>query len=391
MTDHTHPPLAVILPLVLGACMTPTVVPTDPPAHARRLLTRMVQDEELPGAQYVVIDRERVRLNLHVGVRDVASGEPMQASTLLLAYSVTKALTSIAVMQLVDAGKIDLSAPLNRYVADHPYGAEVSVRSLLAHTAGIPNPMPLDWFVLQHEPLDRAGALRKILVEHPERDDAVDTRYRYSNVGYWLLERVIEVASGEDYGDYIAQHVFAPLGVTASALTFDPQPSHALATGHSRRFTLMGVALRLMTPSRYWSSPHGGWSRVAHVKPLGRSYGGIFTSAAALAPVLQDLLQAQPKLLSAHARDQMLTAQHTRDGEPTGEALGWVMGELNGVRYVGKQGGGLGFHGNVRIYPTLGIATVLLANRTEVSAGSIDERSDELDSAFTAAVAMPGT
>ena len=55
-------------------------------------------------------------------------------------------------------------------------------------------------------------------------------------------------------------------------------------------------------------------------------------------------------------------------------ALGWVIGETNGVAYFGKQGGGLGFHGNIRLYPSLGIGTALLVNSTEVSAGPIDAR-----------------
>ena len=70
--------------------------------------------------------------------------------------------------------------------------------------------------------------------------------------------------------------------------------------------------------------------------------------------------------------------------------LGWVQGSLGGARYVGKQGGGLGFHGNVRIYPERGIATVLLANRTEIAPGPIDARSDALDEAHLTAP-LPGT
>jgi hypothetical protein len=58
------------------------------------------------------------------------------------------------------------------------------------------------------------------------------------------------------------------------------------------------------------------------------------------------------------------------------------MGDLDGVPYFGKQGGGLGFHGNVRLYPTTGLATVFLANQTEVTQGPIDERSDSLDRNF---------
>ena len=78
----------------------------------------------------------------------------------------------------------------------------------------------------------------------------------------------------------------------------------------------------------------------------------------------------------------MFTQQRTSGGELLNMTLGWVMGETSGARYFGKQGGGLGFHGNVRIYPDKGVATVSLANRTEISAGHIEERSDDLDAFF---------
>ena len=79
------------------------------------------------------------------------------------------------------------------------------------------------------------------------------------------------------------------------------------------------------------------------------------------------------------------TTQTTNDGEPFPGTLGWVIGETNGATYFGKQGGGLGFHGNLRYYPSLGIGTALLINSAEVSAGPIDGRSDELDKSFVAA------
>jgi D-alanyl-D-alanine carboxypeptidase len=117
--------------------------------------------------------------------------------------------------------------------------------------------------------------------------------------------------------------------------------------------------------------------------PHGRGYGGLFANAAALAEVLRDLLRDDSRLLGAEAKEQMFTVQRT-DEEPIAMTLGWVIGSLNGVQYFGKQGGGLGFHGNLRLYRERGLATVLIANRTELSAGPIDARSDELDAAFLA-------
>ena len=199
---------------------------------------------------------------------------------------------------------------------------------------------------------------------------------------YWLLEKVIEASSGQDYADYVSEHVFAALGISPSAASFELPPASSAAVGHSRRTSWMNPALWIMTPSRYWSEPADGWSRSERLLPHGRGYGGLFCSAAALAPLLQDLLQPTPRLLSPALRDQMFAEQHTNQGRSTAATLGWVLGELEGVPYVGKQGGGFGFHGNLRIYRSLGLATVLLANRTEISPGPIDERSDALDRGF---------
>jgi CubicO group peptidase (beta-lactamase class C family) len=255
---------------------------------------------------------------------------------------------------------------------------------LLAHTAGVPNPMPLDWFAVEGEPLDRSAALERVLARHRELDGEVGAAYAYSNVGYWLLEKAIEGASGQPYAQYVRTHVFEPLGVSSDAYAFDLDAQHAFATGHTRRYAPMSLLLYLMTPRRYWADPHRSWSRSVHVRPHGLGYGGLFCSAAALAPLLQDLLREQPTVLSARARDAMLTDPRDAQGRALGSTLGWVIGELHGVRYFGEQGGGLGFHGNVRLYPELGLATVLLANRTEITPGPIDARSDRLDAGFVA-------
>jgi CubicO group peptidase (beta-lactamase class C family) len=256
---------------------------------------------------------------------------------------------------------------------------------LLAHTAGVPNPLPLDWFALADEPLDGDARLRALLGRHAELKAEPGTEYLYTNLGYWLLEEVIEAASGQDYADCMSEHVFGPVGVTAAEATFALPPPSGMAVGHTRQLSPMTLALWTLTPGRYWDAPRGGWSRSARLRPHGRGYGGLYGNAAALAHVLQDLMRPDSRLLSAAGRARLFEPQHTRDGQPIAGALGWVIGELNGARYLGKQGGGLGFHGNVRIYPDLGLATVLLANRTEITQSPIDARSDVLDAGFVRA------
>jgi CubicO group peptidase (beta-lactamase class C family) len=367
--------------IVLTGCATTDLPEVDPAARTHARLARLVSSGEVPGVQYQVVGASGVLFSEAAGVRDVATGAPMEAATLQMAYSTTKVVTAIAVLQLVEQGRMQLDAPLRRYFPDHPYGEGVTIRQLLAHTSGVPAPMPLDWFSIDGRPFDRDGELRRQLAQHPTLRRAPGEAYAYTNLGYWLLEKAIEGASGQDYAAYVEEHVFRPLAVTDAAARFAPDGPGELAAGHARRFRPTTGVLRLMTPSSYWSGAYGGWHRSARVVPYGRAYGGLYVTADALGRVLRDLLAERSALLGAASKAALFARQPTAKGQAA-FALGWVIGELDGEPYFGKQGGGLGFHGNLRIYPSRGIATVLLSNRTEIAAGAIDARSDALDAAF---------
>jgi D-alanyl-D-alanine carboxypeptidase len=354
---------------------------SDPATTVRARLDAMLE-RELPGIQYVVVDEHGVVFHATLGTRDVASGQPIEPDTLQMAFSTTKVVTALCVLKLVDQGKIALDEPLSRYYATHPYGEAVTIRSLLAQTSGVPNPMPLDWFATEGTPFDRHALLQSRLRESPKLAHAPGEKYAYSNLSYWLLEEAIEQASGLDYADYVRRHVLEPLAIDANDARFSLPPAERSATGHSRRFSLTNLVVHWMSPSEYWLSASGPWSRTARVEPHGRAYGGLFTNAAALGTLLRDLLQEEPRSLSRAGKQAMFTQQQTKSGKPIAMTLGWVTGKLHGVRYFGKQGGGLGFHGNVRLYPELGRASALLANRTELSPGPIDARSNALDEAF---------
>jgi D-alanyl-D-alanine carboxypeptidase len=343
------------------------------------VLEEMVREGEVPGIQYVAVTKDRTLVQAALGVRDAATGEPMERATLQMAYSTTKAVTAVAAMLLVEAGKLDLDRPLDAYYRAHPYGGAVTIRSLLAQTSGVPNAMPLDWFAVEGEPLDREAMLRRALARSPRLSHAPGTEYGYSNLSYWLLEKAIEAASGLDFARYVAEHVFAPLAVPPGEAGFSPGPAGDTATGHARRYSPTSLVLSWLTPSEYWLKSSGRWRRVAPIVPHGLGYGGLFASASALAAILQDLLRERPILCRPETRAAMFTPQRTSRGEPIAMTLGWVTGEVRGARYFGKQGGGLGFHGNVRVYPEEGVATVMLANATEVAAGPIDARSDAVD------------
>jgi len=347
-------------------------------AHAK--LGRMLE-HELPGIQYVVVNESGVVFEAALGVRDVATRAAMASDTLQMAYSMTKAFTAVAALALVDDGKLSLETPLSELFAEHPYGGDVTIRTLLAQTAGVPNPLPLAWFATEGTAFDRDAELARLLSKHARLVHPPGSKYAYSNLSYWLLEKAIEKAAGLDYASFLSVSLFEKLGITEAAATFSLPEPERMATGHSRRFSLETLVTRCLSPSAYWLEASGAWRRCARVVPFGRGYGGLFSSASALGRVLSDLLRAEPQLLSRAAKTSMFTEQRA-GGKPIDRTLGWVTGRCGNARYFGKQGGGLGFHGNLRLYPDLGLASVLLANRTELAATPIDRRSNALDALF---------
>ena len=120
-------------------------------------------------------------LEYHGGSADLAAQRPMLATTPMMAYSMSKTITAAAVLQLVEAGRVALDDPITRHVDAQPYGGEITVRQLLSHTSGIPNPLPLKWVhpAAAHASFDEAAALARVLDDHPKLASRPGARYRY--------------------------------------------------------------------------------------------------------------------------------------------------------------------------------------------------------------------
>jgi D-alanyl-D-alanine carboxypeptidase len=217
-----------------------------------------------------------------------------------------------------------------------------------------------------------------VLAENPELESAPGEHYAYSNLGYWLLGRVIEAASGRPYCDFVRMELFEPLGITPSELDCDVADLGHHARGHQTRWALLGLLLPLMTDD-VWDDDAGKWARFRHLHMNGPAYGGIVGSARGYAKLLQELLQPKSRLFDEDTRALFFSEQRSRSGEPLPTTLGWHRGDLDGVAYYSKPGGGPGFSGNLRIYRDQGIATVFLSNRMRVSESAIQGFSDVLD------------
>jgi D-alanyl-D-alanine carboxypeptidase len=256
--------------------------------------------------------------------------------------SMNKMFTAVAVLKLVQDGKIDVADALGKHVTDYPSSAlaeQVTVHHLLTHTGGTG-----DIF----GPEFAANRLRlrthdDYVARFGQRGPAFPpgSQWAYSNYGMVLLGVVIERVSGQSYYDYVAEHVYAPAGMSRTGSEPESEAVSDRAIGYVR-------------------ARAGGWVPNTDTLPYrGMAAGGGYTTVG-------DLLKFSNALL-AHT---LLDAEHTEllitgkvDATQSSRyAYGFEDGRKNGVGAVGHSGGAPGMSGDLRIFPSSGYVVAALSN-----------------------------
>ncbi|MDX6679883.1 MAG: hypothetical protein QOE31_3935 [Solirubrobacteraceae bacterium] len=202
----------------------------------RSIVARMPANG-VPGFAVAVVAGGRVVHARAFGVAD-DSGRRVTPDTPFLLASSTKSLTALAVMQLVDAGKVNLDAPIRRYVPEFSLAGDaaerITVRQVLQHTSGLPS-NAAGGPILK---LAAAGTAQQALGELRGKSaaSAPGDKMAYVNANYVLAGLLVEHVSGERYGSYITRHIFAPLGMTHSFSAPGPARRDGLAAGHDYVF-----------------------------------------------------------------------------------------------------------------------------------------------------------
>lgn len=203
-------------------------------------IDQYVRDEmtasALPGLSYAIVRDGEIAHLAAFGTAD-SSGRAMTTDTPVVIGSVGKTMTALAIRQLIEAGKVDENAPLQRYLpwftlAQPEAAARITIRDLLEHTSGLSKadgqrPGIFAPGLTSEEVLRQ---LRSVALNRP-----VGT-YEYSNLNFIALGVVVEAVSGEPYADYLDAHVFTPLGMDHSHAAIEPARRDGLAEGHRYLF-----------------------------------------------------------------------------------------------------------------------------------------------------------
>ena len=318
-----------------------------------------------PGIQYVVVNSDSVVFEYSAGQADIKNKVALSSGHTMAAFSMTKTLTAIGILQLFEQHKIQLDDEISLYV-EHPYSVEITIRQLLSHTSGLPDPLPLKWVHLakQHNGFNEKKALEKVLLENPKASSLPGEKYQYSNIGYWLLGGVIEKVSGLSYSQYIRKNIFEPLHLSKHEIGFSIVQDNNHAKGYLKKYSFMNLLKPFLIEPTTWADYEENWLHINNVYLNGPAFGGAIGSASAFSRILQSLLSEQSVLLSAKTKQHLYAQQQDHSGNSIDMTLGWHIGELNDNKYYFKEGGGAGFHAEMRIYPEMNLATVLMVNRT---------------------------
>ncbi|RII09323.1 D-alanyl-D-alanine carboxypeptidase precursor [Streptomyces sp. YIM 130001] len=245
---------------VVAAAAAPTAVADDAAPNAAvldaasidRFVRDYVEQTRLPGAVVAVTEGDRV---VHTaGYGHTASGRTMTERTRVPVASLSKAMTALAVMQLVEAGKVRLDRPVRQYLPEFTMADKraerITVRQLLTQTSGMADSSYPDLARSQPHSLREAVAAMR---EAPLAADP-GSRHRYHNPNYFVAARLVEVVSGQPFASYLDGRLFAPLGMerTASVDTSAEMPDRA--RGFVRAY---GTTVSVSHPRWFTAGGHG--------------------------------------------------------------------------------------------------------------------------------------
>jgi CubicO group peptidase (beta-lactamase class C family) len=359
---------AIVLHAFLFAAITSTHASDDkagrssvealPPQTIEELkagIEQILRKTGVPGAGIALVNRKEIVWAGGVGKADVAAGRNVTADTHFRIGSISKTVVAVALLRLAEEGKIDLNARLkqiapevefeNLWEATHP----VRVVNLLEHTAGFDDRHPSESDNLT-DPADLP--LRDVLAICPTSRHSrwpPGTRMSYSSPGYAVAGYLIEKATGRPYEEYIAENVFAPLGMETASFRLSEADYHILAKGYQND-TLRPVPFYQI-----------------YLRPAGNLHASPREVAKFVTMLLNRGAIDGARILSAQSVSRMERVETTaaaRAGLKEGYGLGIYSDPMHPVRFYGHDGVIHGFRSYLGYAPDYGFGYVVLLNGT---------------------------
>ena len=314
-------------------------------AHMDKRIPTLMKRYRIPGCCIALVKNREIVWTEAFGYSDIESGRELTVITPMSVQSITKSVTAWGVMSLAENGLIDLDAPVSRYLNSwqFPHSGyptdKITVRQLLSHTAG----MPLGDFSRIYAPGEAMPSGRDVVTWEALPIREAGAGFAYSNVGYNLLEILIEDVTGQSFSEYLRSEIFLPLGMESATFEINTSAAPYPPTGYN----LSGDAVPVyLYPSM--------------------ASGGLFATAYDIALFAAAGMGENP-VLSTDSVEQMYKPEIRKIGiyglvfEAYG--LGHYIETLpNGMRSVSHGGQSSGIMTHYQSVPETGDAIVILTN-----------------------------
>jgi CubicO group peptidase (beta-lactamase class C family) len=231
--------LALALPALSSPARAAQVRSNPDMAAIDRYVAAQLETLGVPGASLVIVRDDQI-VHLQGFGRADHTGRAMTAQTPTMIGSLTKSFTAVAIMQLVEQGKVELDAPVRRYlpwfsVADPAAAAQITLRHLLTHTSGLSGREGVASLTREDTGPDAIESIVRALAS-AELVHPVGSAYEYANVNYAVAGLIVETVSGQPYEEYVQQQILAPLQMGQSFPSPEAARPFGLAEGHQYWF-----------------------------------------------------------------------------------------------------------------------------------------------------------
>lgn len=325
-------------------------------AKVDALVEAQMKELGVPGVAVGIVKDGALVYAKGFGVTKRDGGMPVTPATFFQLASIAKTFTSTAILQLVEQGKVELDAPVTKYL---PYFAladgregEITVRHLLTHTSGLPDNSWTDM-----SPYLEARDDEMALEDHVRSAREVSllfdpgTKFEYTSFGYDVLGDIVAKVSGQPFEEYVAEHIFTPLRMDHSTLLLGDVDPTALAMPHVPGADGQVVASDIFPYTRSYA-------------PDNTLYSSVEDIAAYAIATMRRGAAGQPAVLAPESYDaawQIYTAASFPPPE-NNYGLGWMLGERGGEQVVGHGGVAIGYNSFLTMLPAESTAFIVMTN-----------------------------
>jgi D-alanyl-D-alanine carboxypeptidase len=313
-------------------------------------IQKQVQQRRIPGVAVAVIKDGQVVLAKGYGLANVELAVPVTENTVYQLASVTKQFTATGIMMLIEEGKLSLDDKLSKFFDKLPAAwNNVTVRHLLNHTSGIKSHTSLPGFEKNLRKDFNKGEVIELAAAAPV-EFAPGERYSYNNTGYHLLGVIIEKVSGKEYGAFLHERIFQPLGMTSTRLNDLREIIKHRATGYEWRDGKLRNG-EYVSPTL----PFSAGALVSTVVDLAKWDAALYTE----------------KLLKRASLEQMWTPTKLNDGKTQDYGYGWYIANYR-TRKLIRHGGGIpGFSTDISRFVDDKLTVIVLSNLQGSSAETL--------------------